>query len=125
MNLIDRQIEGYKRAYYDVHGKYPTVTRKGGWFYVNDNPTAHRTNKIGEFTANLISQKEALELAKLKEQDEPEDIRALISAIRQDGRNIYHKKITRGSDIKQVKEAGRRISKMAKRILNIMDKEGM
>jgi glucose-6-phosphate-specific signal transduction histidine kinase len=48
--------------------------------------------------------------------DEPDDIRAIISAIRQDGKHIF-----RSKDIKETQRAGNRIAKMAKRILNILD----
>ena len=125
MTRSDVLIENYRGTYFKCKGKFPELRRRGNWIYINKSPTAHRISKLEVYTKNLEAEYETLMLAKFQKEpvDTPEDIRALVSAIRQDGRNIYHKKITKGSDIKQVKEAGRRISKMAKRILNILDEE--
>ena len=113
MNLIDRKIEGYKRAYHDIHGEYPTVTRKGSWIYINDNPTAHRSSKIDEFTKNLKDRKNS-KLEENNHKKEPEyDEDLFLREIRKAGRLIF-----RSRDIRQMQNAGKKIAKMAKRILN-------
>ena len=115
----DELIELYKETFFKYHGKYPKITRKGGWLYINNSFTAHRPHKLKEFIGNLERQAEQRDNKPEPEpKDEPEDIRALISAIRQDGRHIF-----RSHDLKQMQRAGNRIAKMAKRILNILDEE--
>jgi hypothetical protein len=124
MTKTESLIQKYKDAYHALHGKLPKIIKKGAWIYINESPTAHRSGELTNMIDRLIAMKDMAD--KLDKKGEPEpDIRELILAIIQDGKNIYHKKITRGSDIKQVKEAGRTIAKKAKRVLNIMDKEGM
>jgi hypothetical protein len=125
----DDYIKLYTETYLKLKGKEPIITKKGGWVYINNNPTAHRAYKLKEFARNLeeranvfycIKEKREEQMKEIIEQDKPEDIRALVSAIRMDGRHIF-----RSQDIKEMQRAGNRIAKMAKRILNIMDKEEM
>lgn len=116
MNITEELIQDYEDAFDELHGYVPEVIRKGGWVYINDSPTAHRSSALPEMIDRLKEMKK--EKDKPIPDDEPDDIRALISAIRQDGRHIF-----RSTDVRQMRKAGNRIAKTAKRILNILDSE--
>lgn len=112
MTKTDDLIQKYKDVYHDLNGVYPKVNRKGSWIYINESPTAFRSSQLTEMIGNLLKRK-----FEVKEPEpEPDDIRELVSAIRQDGRNIF-----RSHDIKEMQRVGNRIAKTAKRVLNILD----
>lgn len=114
MNKSELAIEAYKKAYYEHHGKYPRLTRKGSWVYINDSPTAHRVSDLYEFVENFERRKEEKDTP-VNDYD-PEDIRVLLALIRQRAKGIF-----RSKDIKEMQIEGKNIAKWAKRILNIMD----
>lgn len=116
MTKTDTLILKYKHAFKELHGHIPKVEKKGAWIYINDSPTAHRSSELTEMILRLKKMKAEKDNPPEPVKDEAEDIRALISAIRQDGRHIF-----RSTDLKKMQNAGKRIAKMAKRILNILD----
>jgi hypothetical protein len=107
----DEIIEDYEKFYWKLHGRNPNIVRRGSWVYIGNNPTAHRVSNLSAMTERLIEMKKKPEPV-----DEPDDIRALISAIRQDGKHIF-----RSTNLKEMQKAGNRVAKMAKRILNLLD----
>ena len=113
MTKTESLIQKYKDAYHALHGHFPKIIRKGAWIYINNSPTAHRSSELTGMIGRLITLKHKKDNP--EPVDEPEDIRALVSAIRQDGRDIF-----RSTDIKKMQNAGKRIAKMSKRILNIL-----
>ena len=112
MSKSEKIIQEYKNAYYNMHGRYPEMRQKGSWIYINESPTAHRISQLPEYITNLI-------LSGVPEQhDEEFTTRKLLSAIKVDGRNIF-----RSNNLKEMRKAGKRIAKIASRLLNRMDDE--
>ena len=109
----DKIIEDYEKFYWKVHGKNPNIVRRGSWIYINKSFTAHRISALSAMIERLKEMKKPIEPV-----DEPDDIRAIISAIRQDGKHIF-----RSTNLKDMQKAGNRIAKMAKRVLNILDED--
>ena len=117
MTKVEKIIQEYKDAYYDLHGHFPKIERKGAWIYINESPSAYRSAQIPDMVERLKVMKKEREVPEPEVPEEDDgDIRALLCAIRQDGRHIF-----RSKDLNEMQKAGNRIAKMSKRILNIFD----
>lgn len=115
MTKIEKLIQEYKNAYQNLHGKIPKVVRKGAWIYIGDSPTAHRSSALPAMTERLI---EMIKEKLVPLSDEEYDIRKYVSMIKVDGKHIF-----RSTNLKEMQKAGKRIAKMASRVLNLMDEE--
>ena len=94
---IKEVIENFKK----ISPEETVIEQKGAWVYVNGK--AYRAKQLQEIYEEYAKN------------DTGDDIRKLVSAIRQDGKHIFM-----STDIRKMQEAGKRISKMAKRIINIL-----
>ena len=47
-------LQDYKDVYYNMHGKYPKITQKGSWMYINDSFSSHRISSFPGYTKRLI-----------------------------------------------------------------------
>lgn len=115
---VDEIIKRFK----SISPTETVVEKKGAWVYVNGQAyRAKHLQEIYEGYSKPVEEEEPepeyIELEQVVEEEpEPkEDFRKLLSAIRQDGKHIF-----RSTDLKKMQKAGKRIAKMAKRMLNVM-----
>jgi len=113
----DILIETYEQACLKVYGKLPKLERRGAWVYINDSPTAHRISKLDEYARMILTTDAYEETFNLEDEDDmPNELKDILELINKEGRLIFLSK-----NFKYMQLTGKKISKLAKRALNILE----
>jgi hypothetical protein len=109
----DQIINEYLNAYFNVHGKYPKVLKKGSWVHIN-NMSPCRASDIPKLTRTLLFTARKKEAPKKEEYSEIE----CLMSIKKEAKSIFG-----STNVKMMQISAKNIVKMVTTIMNIQEEE--
>lgn len=107
MSVTDERIKEYKEAFFNVHGRYPIIDKRGAWLKIDDSWTSFRSSQLPLMTNILIDRYRkkvamdemvTLQRQRIMEIKEPEERIYWKGHIRQDSIEMFLEKLYQKCD---------------------------